>query len=231
MSRMMKLIPLSIGLLSLAGVLLAAGCGGGGKTRFRFMNLVPDLSNNLDVLVDSKTVSSNVAYATATGYQSVAAGSRQVAVELSGTATALITQSITFGSGTDTTAIAANVPSPPSTLVVFTDNNSAPSTNNFNLRVINMSPSLGPADVYVETAGTDIGSVTPTVSSLAFGSASSYLALAGGNWEITVTATGQKFPAFPSTGSLSFSAGQVRTFVILSSQSGVETYSMLSDVN
>ncbi len=73
--------------------------------------------------------------------------------------------------------------------------------------------------------------VTPTVSSLAFGSASNYLALAGGDWEITVAATGQKFSAFPSTGSLSFSAGQVRTFVILNSQGGVETYSMLSDVN
>ncbi len=157
MSRMMKLIPLSIGLVSLASILLAAGCGSGSTTRFRFMNLVPDLSTNLDVLVDSKTVSSNVAYATATGYQSIASGSRQVEVEPSGTTTALINQSITFGSGTDTTVIAANFPSPPSTLVVFTDNNSAPSANNFNLRVINMSPSLGPADVYVETPGTDIG--------------------------------------------------------------------------
>jgi Domain of unknown function (DUF4397) len=226
---MPKAVPLMIGLLFTAGLLLAAGCGGGGKTRFRFMNAVPDIAD-LDVLVDTKTVSSNVAYSTATQYQSVAAGSRQVEAEISGTSNALINQPITFGSGTDTTVFAANFQAAPSTFVVFTDNNSTPSTNNFNLRVINMSPGLGPANIYVETPGTDINTVSPTVSALGFGSASNYLSMTANSYEITVTSTGGgiEVPAQQIT----FSTTQVRTFVILDDQGGACcTDTILSDLN
>ena len=210
-------------------LVLIAGCGGGGgKTRFRLMNAVPDESN-LEVLVNGTSVASNVAYGTSTGYQSVKSGSQQVVIEPSGTSTALLTQSISFSSGADTTVIASAFSSNIAALVL-TDDNSAPASGDFKIRIVNSAPGLGPADVYIVAPATDLNTVSPTVSNLGFDSASGYQSLAAGSYKVVLTLPGQKFPAV-DTGSLSFSSGQVRTFVGLNSQAGGFSYTMLKDVN
>jgi hypothetical protein len=226
--RLLRVVSLCAGVLCLGACLLIVGCGGGGKTRFQFVNAVPDVSN-LDVLIDSTTVSSNVAYGTTTGYQTVKSGSHQVQLDASGNTTSLLQQTISFGSGSDTTIIASNFSSSIGT-VVLNDDNSAPASGDFKLRLVNASPGLGPADVYIVTPGTDIFTVSPTLSNLAFESATSYQSLAAGSYEIELTPVGQKFVAI-DTGSLSFSSGQVRTFVGLNSQSGGFFYALLSDLN
>jgi len=227
-NRLSKLTLFGFGVLSLGVILLSTGCGTSSKTQFRVMNASPDESN-LDVLIDGKSVATNLAYATATGYLSVSSGSRHLQIEPSGTTTPILDQMITLNSGTDTTILAANVSSS-ITAVVLADDNSAPSSGNIKLRLVNASPSLGPADVYVNTPGTDINSVGPTISNLAFEAASSYQSLTAANYEVIFTNMGTKFIAIDS-GSLSFSAGQIRTFVGLNSQTGGFAYAMLSDVN
>jgi hypothetical protein len=192
------------------------------------MNAVPDEAN-LEVLVNGTSVSNNVAYGTTNGYQSVKPGSQQVVIEPSGSTSALVTQSISFPSGADTTVIASNFSSNISANVL-TDDNSAPVSGNFKLRIVNSAPGLGPADVYIVAPLTDLNTVSPTITSLAFNSASGYQSLTGGSYEIVLTAAGQKFPAV-DTGSLTFSSGQVRTFVGLNSQTGGFSYTMLQDVN
>jgi uncharacterized protein DUF4397 len=211
-----------------ATILLIAGCGGGGQTRFRLMNAVPDESN-LEVLVNSTSVANNVAYGTSTGYQTVKSGSQQVVIEPSGSSTALLTQSISFSSGTDTTVIASNFSSGIDALVLA-DDNSAPASGDFKLRIVNCAPGLGPADVYIVTPATDLNTVSPTLTNLGFNSASGYQSLTAGSYEVVLTPVGQKFPAI-DTGSLGFTSGQVRTFVGLNSQAGGFTYTMLQDVN
>ena len=228
MGRILRLMSLCAGMLGLGTILLIAGCGGGGQTRFRMMNAVPDESS-LDVLVDGTTVKSNVAYGTSTGYQTVKSGSHQVAIEPSGTSNPLLQQSITFGSGSDTTIIASNFSSNIANLVL-TDDNSAPASGNFKLRIVNAAPGLGPADVYVVAPATDLNSVSPTLTNLAFGAATGYQGVTAGSYEVVLTPVGQKFSAV-DTGSLSFTSGQVRTFVVLNSQSGGFSYTMLQDVN
>ncbi len=226
MGRILRLVRLCG---PIATIVLITGCGGGGsQTRFRLMNAVPDESN-LDVLVNSASVATNVAYGTSNGYQSVKSGSQQVVIEPSGTSTALLTESITFSSGTDTTIVASNFSSNISALVL-TDDNSAPASGDFKLRIVNCAPGLGPADVYIVAPGTDLNTVSPTLSNLGFGSASGYQSLAAGSFEVVLTLPGQKFPAI-ETGSLSFSSGQVRTFVGLNAQAGGLTYAMLKDVD
>jgi hypothetical protein len=218
---------LCAGILLLGAILAIAGCGGGGATRFRFMNAVPDESS-LNVLVDSTTLSSNVAYGTSTGYQSIQSGSHQIGVEPAGASTALLQQTISFGSGTDTTVISVNFSSNIANLVL-TDNSTAPSSGDFKIRIVNASPGLGPADVYIVAPATDLNTVSPTLSNLAFGSASGYQSVTAGSYEVVLTPVGQKFAAV-DTGSLSFASGQVRTFVGLNGPSGF-TYTNLADVN
>jgi hypothetical protein len=114
--------------------------------------------------------------------------------------------------------------------MVLPDDNSAPASGDFKLRVINVSPNLGPADVYVVTPGTDLNTVSPTLSNLAFGSAASYQSLTAGSYEVVLTSVGQKQKAI-DTGSLTLSSGQVRTLVGMNSQAGGFSYTMLQDVN
>lgn len=209
-------------------VAFLAGCSSGSKTRFRVVNGVVDESD-LNVLNDGTSVASNLAYGTSTGYLSAHAGSHQIQIEPSGTSSVFLTQNLTFNSGTDTTILPFNFSSSPESLVL-TDDNSAPTSGNAKLRLINVSPSLATADVYIVSPGTDINTVSPNISNLAFGSASAYQSLAAGNYEIIYAFAGQKITAIDS-GSQSLSSGQVRAFVGLNGQSGGFTSAMLADVN
>jgi hypothetical protein len=112
--------------------------------------------------------------------------------------------------------------------LVFTDDNTAPTSGNIKLRFINASPSLGPVDIYVVQPGTDLSSVSPTISSLSFQSASSYQTLTAGSYNVFFTAPGTKF-AFISTGTLSLTSGQIRTLVTLNAQGGGFTSTTLTD--
>lgn len=208
-------------------MLSIAGCGGGGSTRFRLMNAVPDEAS-LDVLLDNTSISSDLAYGTSTGYQSINSGSHQVAIEPAGASNTLLQQSISLASGSDTTVIASNFSSNIANLVL-TDDNSATTSGDFKIRIVNAAPGLGPADVYIVAPATDLNTVSPTVSNLAFGAAAGYQSLTAGSYEVVLTPVGEKFAAV-DTGSLTFAAGQVRTFVGLNSPSGF-TDTILQDVN
>jgi len=226
--RILRSMSVCACVLGLGTILLMAGCGSGGNTQFRLMNAVPDESS-LNVLVDSTSVSSNLAYGTSTGYLSESSGSHQVAIEPSGSSTTLLQQSISLASGSATTVISFNFSSSIANLVL-NDDNSAPTSGDFKIRVVNASPNLGPADVYIVTPGTALSTVSPTVSNLGFGATTSYQSLAAANYEIALTSVGQKF-AVIDTGTLTLSSGQIRTFVGLNNPSGGFTYAMLQDVN
>jgi len=206
-----------------------SGCGGGGKTRMRMMNAVPDESN-LALLIDGTSIAGNVAYGTSTGYMNVNSGSRHMQIEPSGATNVIIDQNISIASGTDTTMIAEKFSTNPASLLVLTDDNSAPTSGNFKLRVVNAAPSLGPVDLYIVAPDTDLNTVSATISNLAFGSSTGYQSLSAGAYEIELTNVGEKFPVI-DTGSQAFSSGQVRTFVGLNAQSGGFTDSILQDVN
>jgi hypothetical protein len=83
----------------------------------------------------------------------------------------------------DTTILPFNFSSSPQSLVL-TDDNSAPTSGDAKLRLINVSPSRGTADVYIVSPATDINTVSPTIRNFAFGSASAYQSLTAGNYEI-----------------------------------------------
>jgi hypothetical protein len=218
-------ICVSVLLLSLA-VLLLSSCGGSSHTRLRFANMTPD-EPSLDLLVDSSKVSS-ANFGTASGYLAVTSGSRNLQIEPTGTTSVLIAQTSNFTSGTDSTMLSLNFASSISP-IILTDDNSSPGSGNVKIRIVNGSPLLGVCDVYVLPSGTDINSVSPTVTNLSFGSASTYLSMTAGAYEIVFTYPGQK-NAYIDTGVLSLSAGQIRTVVGLNTSTSY-TAAVLSDLN
>jgi hypothetical protein len=216
------------------GIVLVAwfatlGCGGSSSSgaKIRLINGTPDISG-FDLLVDGTSVASNIAYSTGSAYASVKTGARHFQVEPSGTTSVLIDRTDTVNSGTNLSLMTLNFSGNISS-VLLTDDNSAPTSGNFKLRVINGSPGLQTQDVYVEPAGTNISSVSATFSGLAFGSASAYVTLAPGNYQVSFTQPGQKF--INLQGSLQPSAGQVRTLLALNLLGGGFETSVLADLN
>ena len=211
--------------LLLAAVFLTSGCGST-HTRLRLANMTPDESS-LDLLVDG-TKTTSVNFGSGSAYTSIKSGSRHLQVEPSGTSTAIIDQTSSIASGTDTTLFSLNFSSNVWSMIA-TDDNSAPSSGNAKIRIASGAPYLGTVDVYVVSAGTDINTVNPTVSSLAFGSLSSYLSVAAGTYQVEFTLPGQKYP-YIDTGVLSLASGQIRTVVGMNTSSGY-TAAILADLN
>jgi hypothetical protein len=192
------------------------------------MQASPDESS-VDVLMDSKSVASNVAYATATGYLTVGSGSRHLQVEPSGASNFIIDETLNLSANADSTVLVTNL-APNIAPLNLADDNSAPASGNFKIRLVNAAPNMGAVDVYVVAPGTDLTTVQPTVSNLASVAASGYTGLTAGTYEVFFTVPGG-ISAFVDTGPIAFSAGQVRTMVALDGQAGGFTFSTLSDVN
>jgi len=179
--------------------------------------------------MNNTVFASNVAYGTASSYAQIIPGSQVLTVATQGATTGLLSQTLNLMSGTSYTIMVAGYPSSVAA-ILLTDNNSPPSAGNVNLRIINAAPSLGVADVYVVAPGTNLKTVSPTVSAINFESASSYIPLSAGTYQIYFTLTGQTVVLIDS-GRVSFSAGQVRTVVGLNGAVTGYTTAVLTDLN
>jgi Domain of unknown function (DUF4397) len=192
------------------------------------MNASPD-QPSLDAFLGSKTLATSVAYATSSNYSSQGSGSPTLKVTVAGNTNSLLSQTITLPAGGNATVIAANF-SADLAAIVLADDNSAPTSGNFKMRILNLSPALGPADVYIIPAGTDLTTVAPQATSLGFEAASVYFSLSAGTYDVIFTLPGQKFISVDS-GTLNLAAGQVRTVAAINSQFGGVSATTLNDVN
>jgi len=217
-----KLAPLAVGVSLLSAVLTSTGCGSS-NANVRLVNAMTGTSS-IDMLLDHKSTITGIAYGTASGYVKAGRGSHNLIVENTGSSSPLINQTGSFSSG-DTTVVATN-----SSAMVLTDDNSAPSAGNIKIRVINASPSLGSADVYIVASGNSIAGLSPTFSNLGYQSTSGYQTLAAGSYQVIFTPVGQQFAELTSNAQ-SFSATQIRTLATLDNQGGGFTTSVLSDLN
>lgn len=202
-------------------VLFATGCGSS-SAKLRLVNAVP-VQSNLDMLIDGKNVAAAIPYGAASPYVAASTGSRHLQIEPTGQSNPFVDETINLSSGYSSvleTTAGTNV---------LVDTNTAPSSGNVNIRVINASSNVGTADVYIVTSGTGIGT-TPTFSSVAFPSATGYQSVAAGAYQVIFTSPGTTNIIF-SSGSLQFASGQVRSVVALDGQTGGITNSVLADLN
>ncbi len=201
-------------------VLASTGCGSSG-TKVRLLNAM-DGQSSVNLLLDNNTVASGVSFGTASGYSSSSSGSHSLQVQSAGNT--LLNVSISLNSGNNT-VLATDFGA-----TVFADNKSTPSSGNIQIRVINASSVMGTVDVYIVAPNTDLSTVNPSITTLAFQEASDYQTLAAGSYQIEFTQSGSK-NVIVSTTSTSFSAGQIRTVVSLDGSGGGFTTSVLSDLN
>lgn len=202
----------------LGSTLLTLACGDSSRGNLRVVHASPD-APNVDVLVDAKTVLTNVAYQTGSDYQKVDTGSRHIQVRPTGTTTNVIDTTLDVSNKSYYTVLAVGrVADNSLTALALTDDNTAPASGNFKLRLVHASPSAGPVDIYIGAPGSGVGG-TPTLTNVPFKAASQYFSEPAGSYEVYITPTGSKTVAI-DTGALSFLAGQVRTAVALDATGG-----------
>jgi hypothetical protein len=223
-----KWVGLSTGLLTLGGLFLTIGCGGGSQAKLRVVNASPNTSG-MDVLIDGKTVASGVGYGSNSDYLSLDSGSRHLQIETSGTTTILLDQTLSLNSDTQNTYIASNFAASISALML-SDNNTEPASGNATLRVVNTSPSLAAVDVYVVTPRADLVSSTPVIRNLAFDAGTDYQTLTAGSYEVVLTVPGST-SVLVDTGALNLASGQNRTVLVLDGVSGGFSATVLADLN
>jgi hypothetical protein len=225
-----KLIPFGVALICLGATLLAVGCSSGGS-RFRFvLGSTGAPTTNVDVVVDNKTILTGIAFGVGGAYQGTSSGNHQFGIFQTGTTTnPFFNGTISLASG-DTTLVSVNTFS---TMAVtpFADNNTVPTSGNIKLRIIHASPTAGNVDVYIFQPPATI-SGDPQLS-VQYKNASGYLSLAAGNYEIAMTQSGTLNPIQGLDSSYSFTAGQIRTIVVLDSPAGGGPYRqlVLNDLN
>ncbi len=238
MNRFSKWIPLGVGAMILAVIVTLVGCGTSSSakgTQMRIVHLSPDEAP-LDLLIDNKSVSSAITYGVPTAFVSVAAGTRDLKLNLSsGTTNVLDSPKESFAAGTSYTYLIIGFAA---TLGgnKLTDDHTKPDKGKFKIRVVNGSPTSGSVDVFIVTPGTDITdpAVKPTIAGLGSTAASTYQSLDSGSYHIVITASATKTPVLVDAGSPTFSDGQNRTLIMLNQIPGSGTYTtlpLLTDLN
>ena len=232
--KLSRIFPFAIALICLSSLLLAAGCGSS-KARYRFMQTATGLpASTVDLQVDAKSVQTAIGFAQTATYHSSSSGSRKFDVFPSGNTTnAIVSQSVNLGSG-DTTLILQNT-APNSSFVLssYADDNTAPTTGNAKVRIIHSSFSANPVDVYIVTQGTGIGGLSPSISNVAFQTATNYQVLAAGSYAVIMTVAGTQNILNNLNFALTLTAGQIRTLVVIDSSFGGGPFGIvqLNDLN
>src|ERR1700690_3606386 len=89
-------------------ILLTAGCGGTGQATIRVLSAAPN-ENDVNVLIDSATVASDLSYGAASSYTTVNSGSRRVQIEPANTTTPIVDQTFSLGGNSASTVVMAGL--------------------------------------------------------------------------------------------------------------------------
>jgi hypothetical protein len=157
-----------VGLLLMTSIVFTLACGAG-NSQIRLLNASPGESA-LTASIGGTAIGTTVNYGIASSYVSVPSGSATLGVEAAGTTSLLINESVTLSPSTYYTILAGNYSSAINA-TVLTDDNTTPTPGNVSIRIVNASPALGTADVYVLAPGSSLSSASATVSNLNFESA------------------------------------------------------------
>jgi hypothetical protein len=201
-----------------------------GNVRVRLLNALTS-AQALNFVVDGQVASTGVPFGSASPYVSVSVGSHRLQAQASGTGTTLLdfTQDLTASGAFSL------IPAPglSSFGALFIPDDPTPATGQLKLRVVHVAAAPGPVSVYVTSSTADLGSATPVVPTLAFGAASPYVTVAPGTIRVRITPAGVPSTILVDSGSLTVSAGSVRTFLLTDSPGGglPSVLSVIADAN
>src|SRR5579859_7977079 len=208
---------LATALATLAAVVLSA-CHNGGSdqnsTQMRVVNAVVD-AEPLDFLIDGNVMTAAIPLGTTSPFDEFGSGTRDFQLRSSTTSAILVDKSIGFGSGAHYTMLAFGKRAAITTLQLV-DDTTSPSSGHFKVRLVGLSPDVGPVDVYLVPT-TDISQVSPVLGGVVFGSVTDYVEITPGSYNVIFTIAGTKDVVFRATATQSFSDGSSYTIGVFPS--------------
>ncbi|HYI16597.1 MAG TPA: DUF4397 domain-containing protein [Thermomicrobiales bacterium] len=202
-STVQRLLLIAVFVMLAALVPAVAASAQGEQARIRVVHASPD-APNVDIWVNGSVAVSNLAFNDATDYIALAAGEYDIAVTPTGgtAADAVIEATLTLAAGMDYTVAAVGQVAEIAPLVLE-DNNAAPASGKAHIRVVHASPDAPNVDVAV--AGGPI-----LIENLAFPTASNYLPVDAGSYDLDVRPTGTETVAIDINGFMA-EAGTIYT--------------------
>ena len=233
-------------------LLILASCGSSSSRSFvRIVNASPD-AGSISVSVNGSNILRGAAYGSGSNYFTVAPGSNiDLKIVTTGTNPQTLDTKIALVDKSYYTFAAVGLVAS-STFSVFktTDDHSAPASGDVKIRVLQLDPvfhtnpgDTGPVDAYISAPGDILNGAAPTFPSLTFQATPSFASpkvpTTDGNLRIRVAPAGDSNPDtdnLPGWDSqiVNFTAGQVRTYVLLNNPSGTPFPNqslMLKDLN
>jgi hypothetical protein len=156
----------------------------------------------VDLFVDGTVAKSNLMFPENTGYLTVAAGSRNVKVNVTGTSTSVINATLPLSENTSYSVFAIDVVSKLTTLVIV-DNLTAPAAGNAHVRFIHLSPNAPAVDIAV-TGGAVVW------SKKSFKEYSDFTPLPAGTYNLEVRIAGTTTVVLPLPG-ITLESGKIYT--------------------
>ncbi len=233
--------------VALAALCIAAACGtedapgplspSGPVGRVRFVNLITDATRvPVNAILEGVPFGVNLAYTSTTPaslaapstapYASILTGNRTLVLKRTAdTNTVVATIAFTIGDAQDRTVYATGGAAGSAVgSFLTTDDNSAAAANVTRVRIVNLSPAAGSVDAFLTVAGADLATATPSAT-VPNGSASAYLSVAPGTYQLRLVPAGT--PAAARGGAVSvtlsgvaLAGGTGRTIVVADNSVG-----------
>jgi len=171
--------------------------------RVRFVNLITDVTRGrVNAILEGLPFAVDLTYAVSApanlpapstaNYAAVYTGNRAFVLKRTADTTVTVaTLNFTVNENEDRTVYAiGGAGGSAVTGFVTTDLNPAPVATQTRVRIVNMSPTAGPIDVFLTAVNADLATVTPSAATLAYQGASTYLTLAPGTYQFRAVPAG-----------------------------------------
>lgn len=206
--------------------------------RVRFVNVITDTTRGrVNAILEGLPFGVNLVYTNATPpslaapsnapYNPIYVGSRTLVLKRTAdTATTVATLPLTVAADVDYTVYATGGAGGSAiTSLVTTDTNTAPAAGQVRVRVVHLSPTAGPVDVFVTAPGANLATTTPTLANVPVRGVSAYLSVAAGTYQVRVVPAGtppanRAAAVAINVASLALAAGTGRTIVAADRSTG-----------
>jgi hypothetical protein len=208
----MNIQSMKIGFLA-ALILAVVSCGtkeataplepSGPTGRVRFVNLITDPTRiPVNAILEGVPFGVNLGYGATTpatlpspataNYSAVLSGARTLVLKKTADTSVTVTNiAVTIATGEDRTVYATGGTGGAVVTAFSTaDANPVPTSSQVALRIVNMSPSAGALDYFVTAPNTDLSTATPTAADVAYQTASPYIVLAPGTYQVRAVPAG-----------------------------------------
>jgi hypothetical protein len=164
----------------------------------RVINLVFNAGGPINVMLDSDTIVSGLAFEGQTSYQEIGIGTKTIQPTVPSTASNAASATVANFLGATNYTYVAFGPAGNAAGILLTDSTIDPGAGNFALRVLNAAIGSGALDIYVTPPGASLDTTTPTIGGIAAGNTTVFVLVPAGNVQIRITPTGSKEVIFDS---------------------------------